>query len=79
MVEHVPGGGLGLERWLSVEEHLLLLSRTWVRFQHQHGLSQPSITSIPGDQCPLLTSAGVLLITRHVCGAHNTHVGEAYT
>lgn len=31
--------------------------------QHVHGESQPSITHVPGDQCPLLASRNI----RHAC------------
>ena len=35
-----------LERWLSSEDHWLLLQTTWNQFPHQHGGSQPSITLV---------------------------------
>jgi hypothetical protein len=54
-----------LERWLSNEEHLLLLQR----IQPQFSASTLQFTTIwlqfQRNQCPLLTSKG----TRHACGA----------
>lgn len=49
------GWGMGVERWLSGEEHLLFLGRTWLCFQVPTWL--PTVTTVTED---LMPSAGLL-------------------
>lgn len=46
----------GAERWLTGEEHMLLLQKTQFSSQHSHGDSDLSVTLATGDPTPTLTS-----------------------
>jgi hypothetical protein len=51
---------------MAPQKHWLFLQTTEFNSQHLHGVSQLSVTLVPGVVHPLLTSVG----TRHACDAH---------
>lgn len=58
----------GLDKWSRVESACCSYRRPGSNSQNPHSGSQPSITSVPGDLTPLLTSKGT----------RDTHIVQTY-